>query len=71
MINKMEGSSYLRESEIEKDSTKPYGILTWERFENCIECGSCVSACPVTENFIGPAPLASINREIIKQKMDR
>ncbi len=71
MINKMEGSSYLRESEIEKDSMKPYGILTWERFENCIECGSCVSACPVTKNFIGPAPLASINREIIKQKDDK
>jgi len=67
MINKMEGSTYLRESEIGKDSIKPNGINNWTRFENCIECGSCVSACPVKSDFIGPAPLASINREISKQ----
>jgi succinate dehydrogenase / fumarate reductase iron-sulfur subunit len=67
MINKMEGSTYLRASEIGKDSIKPKGILTWNRFENCIECGSCVSACPVKSDFIGPASLASINREISKQ----
>jgi succinate dehydrogenase / fumarate reductase iron-sulfur subunit len=71
MINKMEGSSYLRESEIAKDSIKPYGILTYNRFENCIECGSCVSACPVKSNFIGPAPLASINRELDKTHDDK
>jgi len=67
MVNNMEGSTYLRESEVNKDSLKPNGIFTWERFENCIECGSCVSACPVKTDFIGPAPLASINREISKQ----
>lgn len=67
MINKMEGSSYLRESEIGKDSIKPTEILNWKRFEDCIECGSCVSACPVKSDFIGPAPLASISREITKQ----
>lgn len=67
MVNKMEGSSYLRESEVGKDSIKPEGIINWNRFENCIECGSCISACPVKSNFIGPAPLASINREINKQ----
>ncbi len=71
MINKMEGSSYLRESELHKDSIKPYGILNYNRFENCIECGSCVSACPVTSNFIGPAPLASINRELSKTNEDK
>ncbi|MBK5200605.1 MAG: succinate dehydrogenase/fumarate reductase iron-sulfur subunit [Spirochaetaceae bacterium] len=67
MINKLEGSTYLRESEIGKDSIKPNGILNWNRFENCIECGSCVSACPVKSDFIGPANLASIDREISKQ----
>jgi succinate dehydrogenase / fumarate reductase iron-sulfur subunit len=39
------------------------------KFENCIECGSCVSVCPaVQENsqFMGPASLAAINREMIK-----
>ena len=39
------------------------------RFENCIECGSCVSACPVpggSSAFMGPAALAAIHREILK-----
>ncbi|MFA7109028.1 MAG: 2Fe-2S iron-sulfur cluster-binding protein [Sphaerochaetaceae bacterium] len=67
MINNMEGSTYLRESEIGKDSLKPDGINNWQRFENCIECGSCISACPVKNDFIGPSPLASIKREITKQ----
>ena len=67
MVNNMEGSTYLRESEVNTDSLKPDGIQKWERFENCIECGSCISACPVKTNFIGPSPLASINRELSKQ----
>ncbi len=33
------------------------------RFEACIECGLCVSACPVAVPFIGPAALAAVNRE--------
>lgn len=39
------------------------------RFENCIECGSCVSACPVSRKrgeFMGPAALSALNREIQK-----
>lgn len=71
MINKMPKDSYLRESEINKDEMKPNGILSWERFENCIECGSCISSCPVTDNFIGPAPLASINRKLNKTKNEK
>ncbi len=41
----------------------------FRRFENCIECGSCVSACPVSQKerkFMGPAALAAIHREILK-----
>lgn len=68
MVNNMEGSTYLRLSDVNTDSKKPEEIDEWQRFENCIECGSCVSACPVKDNFIGPAPLASINRELSKQK---
>lgn len=34
------------------------------RFENCIECGLCVSACPAMSNprFLGPAALAAAER---------
>ena len=41
----------------------------FHRFENCIECGCCVSVCPVTreeQKFIGPAALAAIHREMLK-----
>ena len=47
--------SYKRESE-----------LGGERFEDCIECGACLSTCPpyTGENqYVGPAALAALNRE--------
>lgn len=39
----------------------------WQRFENCIECGLCISACPITatnENYLGPAVLAAAGRNM-------
>ncbi len=39
------------------------------RFENCIECGCCVSACPVVRKnrrFLGPAVLSAVNQEMKK-----
>jgi len=39
------------------------------KFENCIECGCCVSACPVARKntrFLGPAVLSAIDQEIKK-----
>lgn len=61
--------SYLRTSE-ETDSTlRPAGRSRFTRFENCIECGACLSACPVTEKnaaFLGPAVLAALNCELQK-----
>ncbi len=39
----------------------------FNRFENCIECGLCVSACPIVgtdEEFLGPAALAGIWRMV-------
>jgi succinate dehydrogenase / fumarate reductase iron-sulfur subunit len=43
----------------------PDGLLRFNRFENCVECGICVSACPTMatdERFRGPAMLAALGR---------
>jgi succinate dehydrogenase / fumarate reductase iron-sulfur subunit len=37
------------------------------RFDDCIECGICLSACPTmsaTETFVGPAGLAALHRAV-------
>jgi succinate dehydrogenase / fumarate reductase iron-sulfur subunit len=42
----------------------------FQQFENCIECGCCVSACPVSHegaDFRGPAALTAIARQVTKQ----
>jgi succinate dehydrogenase / fumarate reductase iron-sulfur subunit len=41
----------------------PDNLSRFNRFENCIECGICMSACPtmaVDDKFLGPAGLAAI-----------
>lgn len=51
-------------SDAETDDREP----RW-RFEDCIECGACVSACPVAgseHSFRGPAALAALEREWTK-----
>lgn len=51
----------IRESEFYADSDLPEGVERRTRFENCIECGLCVSACPVVSSdprYLGPAALA-------------
>jgi succinate dehydrogenase / fumarate reductase iron-sulfur subunit len=61
--------SYLRPSEKLKSTSQPSGIKQFTRFENCIECGSCISACPVTHGgntFVGPAVLAAVSSELKK-----
>ncbi len=52
----------LRPSEAQPEAVPPEELAGYVRLENCIECGACVSACPV-EDFLGPAVLAAINRE--------
>jgi succinate dehydrogenase / fumarate reductase iron-sulfur subunit len=40
---------------------------SWQRFESCIECGLCISACPITatsEFYLGPAVLAAVVRNM-------
>ena len=60
---------YLRRSEKIKTTRRPAGINHFTRFENCIECAACISACPATHNsspFLGPAVLAAVNNELKK-----
>jgi succinate dehydrogenase / fumarate reductase iron-sulfur subunit len=45
----------------------PEDIGAYDRFEDCIECGLCLSACPVAatdERYLGPAALAWAQRLI-------
>ncbi|MCK5738964.1 succinate dehydrogenase/fumarate reductase iron-sulfur subunit [bacterium] len=60
---------YLRPCEKVKSTGMPEGIQAFTRFENCIECGSCVSACPVSHAdspFMGPAAMAALHTEMQK-----
>lgn len=57
----------LRTCEKTTAARTPQGIDQLMRLENCIECGCCVAACPVTGSsisFLGPAVLAAVNNEI-------
>jgi succinate dehydrogenase / fumarate reductase iron-sulfur subunit len=61
--------TYLREAEALNSTRLPRGIRQFARFENCIECGACVAACPVTRKnpqFLGPAVLAAVHNELEK-----
>jgi len=61
--------SYLRPSESPQVDDDGQQSPAFHRFENCIECGSCLSVCPVSQGndaFLGPAALAAIHREMLK-----
>jgi succinate dehydrogenase / fumarate reductase iron-sulfur subunit len=61
--------SYLKESEDWGTEQLPEGVSGFMRFEDCIECGACISACPVThktKGFIGPASLAALSNALKK-----
>ena len=67
--NFSEDWAYLKNLENIEPQMLPHGIQQFARFENCIECGACVSACPVTRKnqaFLGPAVLAAVHNEIKK-----
>jgi succinate dehydrogenase / fumarate reductase iron-sulfur subunit len=56
---------YVRSSEFNPDAATPDGIPAYVRYEDCIECGLCLSACPIaatTDRYVGPAALAAAQR---------
>ncbi len=51
----------IRESEFVAEAKAPEGIDAFARYEDCIECGLCLSACPVVAtatSYVGPAAIA-------------
>ena len=58
-LGSVRASGYLTEA------TPPDGIEGFMRFEDCVECGLCLSACPVSatsDEYVGPAALAAAQR---------
>jgi succinate dehydrogenase / fumarate reductase iron-sulfur subunit len=54
-----------RASEFLRQATVPEELDRYTRFEDCIECGLCLSACPVaatSDGYVGPAALAAGQR---------
>jgi succinate dehydrogenase / fumarate reductase iron-sulfur subunit len=63
---------YLRQSEFLPGAEMPEGIEMHQRYENCLECGVCVSACPVAGSdllYLGPAAMAAAGR-VVKEPRD-
>jgi len=61
------GMPLTRAVEANDDASPPENIRAFTRFENCIECGLCLSACPVARtnrSYIGPAALAAAERVV-------
>jgi succinate dehydrogenase / fumarate reductase iron-sulfur subunit len=57
----------VRTSELIPDSETPEGIPAHLRLEDCLECGLCLSACPVasaSDEYVGPAALVAAQRRL-------
>jgi succinate dehydrogenase / fumarate reductase iron-sulfur subunit len=55
----------MRASEVLPEAQPPDGIAEFVRLEDCIECGLCLSACPVaatSHHYVGPAALVAAQR---------
>ena len=55
----------VRESELVPGTHTAQGIVQPLRYEDCIECGICLSACPIAAtdpDYLGPAALAAADR---------
>ena len=67
------GMPLVRAAGVDAGIELPDGVKAFGRFENCIECGLCLSACPVARTsgeFIGPAALAAAAR-VVAEPRDR
>lgn len=67
------GLPLVRTAEVAAGIEPPDGIKAFGRFENCIECGLCLSACPIARtdhDYIGPAALAAAAR-VVEEPRDR
>lgn len=56
---------YIRRSEFMAEADTPDDVDGYGRFEDCIECAICLSACPVAatdDTYVGPAALAYAQR---------
>jgi succinate dehydrogenase / fumarate reductase, iron-sulfur subunit len=65
------GMPYIRRSEFLLDAELPEGIAQYQRYENCLECGICVSACPVAGSdpeYLGPAAMAAAWRVVAEPR---
>lgn len=65
------GMPYVRHSEFLAEAESPEGIHQYTRYENCLECGICVSACPVAGSdpaYLGPAALAAAWRVVAEPR---
>lgn len=61
------GMPFIRGSEFLEDAEIADGLEAYSRFENCIECNLCTSACPIMgsdEKYLGPATLAATWRVV-------
>ena len=55
----------VRRSELLPEAEPPDGLDGFVRYEDCIECGLCLSACPIAataHGYAGPAALAAAQR---------
>ncbi len=58
---------YVRHSEYLPEAEPPEDVGEYVRFESCLECGLCLSACPVVAtdpDYLGPAALAAAARVV-------
>jgi succinate dehydrogenase / fumarate reductase iron-sulfur subunit len=65
------GMPYIRRSEFLDEAETPAGIEYYNRYENCLECGLCVSACPVVGGdgaYLGPAAMAAAWRVVAEPR---